>query len=157
MSEDVPEVADSPDVAPLETGPDEPVDTRINTPRGSFTTPPDPVGEALANAKRLIGENRADDAQYVLRDAIRKDPGSRELRLAMLEASCLAGDWRTGISQLLLLDDFTGGEEKYMFYAAVVYWESDKPEEARVLMTAALPKLARNPYVDHYATRVLGE
>lgn len=145
-----------PEAAPVK-GSEEPVEARISAPRGSFTSPTDPVAESLATARRLIEENRAADAQLVLRDALRRDPGVRELRLAMLEASCLAADWRTGMSQLLLIEPFRKGEEKYMFYGAVVYFESERLDEAKALMSTALPKLARNPYVDHYARLVAGE
>jgi hypothetical protein len=147
---------DKPAAAPVKAA-EGPVDARISSPRGSFTSPRDPVAEALAVAVRLIGEGRPADAQLVVRDAIRSNPESRELRLAMLEASCLASDWRTGMSQLLLIEPFRSGEEKYMFYGAVVYHESEKPDDARRLMTVALPKLARNSYVDHYARLVMGE
>lgn len=138
-------------------GPEEPVAARMSAPRGSFTKPADPVAEALRTSTRLIGEGRTADAQLVLRDAIRAAPGSRELRLAMLEASCLGRDWRTGVSQLLLIEPFSAGEEKYMFYGAVVYFESQRRDEATELMRSALPKLARSPFVDHYARLLLGE
>lgn len=155
-AEQTEEQPEKPAAAPVRAA-EGPVDARISSPRGSFTSPRDPVADALSVAVRLIGEGRPTDAQLVIRDAIRNNPSSRELRLAMLEASCLASDWRTGMSQLLLIEPFGRGEEKYMFYGAVVYHESQKPDEAKLLMAAALPKLARNAYVDHYARLVMGE
>lgn len=160
---EIPEEGEEPDVAPStpEAAPvraaEEPVEARIKAPRGSFTSPEDPVAEALATAKRLVGEGRAADAQLVLRDSLRRDPGVRELRLAMLEASCLAADWRTGMSQLLLIEPFRKSEEKYMFYGSVVYYESERPAAAKDLMSAALPRIARNPYVDHYVKLIMGD
>lgn len=130
-------------------------DTRAPVTQGSFTASADPIAKALTNAKKTLEAGDPSEAQRTIRDALRKTPGSRDLRLAMLEASCLARDWPTGISQLTLIEPFRNGEDRYRFYAAVVLFESGRSADAKPLMTEALPRLVRSEFVEHYAKLVL--
>jgi tetratricopeptide (TPR) repeat protein len=53
-----------------------------------------------------------------------------------------------------------GGESKraeLMFYAAVAYFELGRKDEAARILQRALPRLARDAYVDTYVTQILGE
>jgi hypothetical protein len=138
-------------------GPGDVVDERTEASRGSFTGAQDRVGATLSQAKKMMSANRPADAQRLLRDELVKTPGSRELRLAMIEASCLARDWRTGEAQVGLVEPFRKGEDRYRFYAAVVLFETGKVEPAKTLMAQAAPSLAPSPYVDHYVKVILGE
>lgn len=147
---------EAPPAAPV-AGPGDVADARNEASRGSFTGAQDRIGTALSQAKKLMSANRPVDAQRLLRDELQKTPGSRELRLAMIEASCLARDWRTGESQLGLVEPFRKGEDRYRFYAAVVLFESGKAEPAKTLMAQAAPSLAASPYVDYYVKAILGE
>lgn len=133
------------------------VDARTEASRGSFTGSQDRIGAALTSAKKLMSSGRPGDAQRLLRDELARTPGSRELRLAMLEASCLARDWRTGDAQIALVEPFRKGEDRYRFYAAVVLHETGKPEPAKTLMAECAPRLAPSPFVDFYVKAVLGQ
>ncbi|MBI2213551.1 MAG: hypothetical protein HYU52_07885 [Acidobacteria bacterium] len=147
---------DVPPGSPI-AGPGDVVEERTEASRGSFTGAQDRVGATLSQAKKLMSASRAAEAQRLLRDELVKTPGSRELRLALVEASCLARDWRTGESQISLVEPFRKGEDRYRFYAAVVLFETGKLEPARTLMAQAAPSLASSPYVDHYVKVILGE
>jgi len=133
------------------------VDARTEASRGSFTGTQDRIGATLTSAKKLMSSGRPADAQRLLRDELMKTPGSRELRLAMLEASCLARDWRTGDAQISLVEPFRKGEDRYRFYASVVLFETGKPEPAKTLMAECAPRLAPSPFVDYYVKAVLGD
>jgi len=133
------------------------VDARTEASRGSFTGTQDRIGATLTSAKKLMSSGRPADAQRLLRDELVKTPGSRELRLAMLEASCLARDWRTGDAQISLVEPFRKGEDRYRFYAAVVLFETGKPEPAKTPMDRCPTRLAPSPFVDYYVKAVLGE
>ena len=124
--------------------------------RGSFTGSQDRTEVALASAKKLMTGSQPVEAQKILAEELRKTPGSRDLRLAMLEASCLARDWRTGSAQISMVEPFRVAEDRYRFYAAVVHFESGRTEEAKPLMAEAAPRLASSPFVDHYVKVILG-
>ncbi len=132
------------------------------------TTTPEPAGPAataslarvttaLRHGQELIANGRYRDAEHHFYDAIVKDPGSRELRLALLEAATLARDWKTADSQIALVSPFADREARHLFYAAVTKWELDQRDEARELMRRAKPRLASSRYVDQYVRRILGE
>jgi protein involved in temperature-dependent protein secretion len=90
-----------------------------------------------------------------LLEALRSEPNNRELRLALLEASCLSGAWSRGTEQIPLVTPFTQQEALPMFYAAVVLYETGRAEEARGYMERALPRVS-GPFVDEYAKKILG-
>ncbi|MGK2855998.1 MAG: hypothetical protein ACSLFQ_02200 [Thermoanaerobaculia bacterium] len=147
--------AGAPAASPVE-GPADAMADRNAALLGSFTGSQDRTVVALTAAKKLMNENQPVEAQKVLRDELRRAPASRDLRIALLEASCLARDWRTGSAQLSLVEPFRDGEDRYRFYAAVVLFELGRADEAKPLMEAAAPKLARSPFVEHYVKAVLG-
>lgn len=147
---------DLPEATPV-TGPGDVVDARSEASRGSFTGTQDRIGMTLTNSKKLMAAGRAPDAQRLIRDELVKTPGSRELRLAMLEASCLARDWRTGDAQISLVEPFRRGEDRYRFYAAVVLFETGKPDPAKTLMAECASRLAPSPFVDYYVNAILGK
>ncbi len=105
----------------------------------------------------LVTSGKYRDAEHHFYDAIVKDPGSRELRLALLEAAALARDWKTAESQIPLVMPIADREARHLFYAAVVKWETGNREEARELMLRAKPRLAGSAYVDQYLKKVLSE
>ncbi|HVT03950.1 MAG TPA: hypothetical protein VHL58_11325 [Thermoanaerobaculia bacterium] len=121
--------------------------------RGSFTGP---AADTVSQSKQLISEGKAVAAQKMLYSAIKRNPNRRDLRLGFLEASSLASDWRSAAAQVPLLEPFRVGEEPYMFYAAVVLFETGKEDQAREYLNRALPKLASSPLVDRYSRRILG-
>ncbi len=115
------------------------------------------VTTALREGQQMIGNGRYRDAEQHFYDAIVKDPGSRELRLALLEAATLARDWKTADSQIPLVSPFADREARHLFYAAVTKWELDQRDAARELMRRAKPRLTSSRYVDQYVRRILGE
>jgi len=121
--------------------------------KGSFTSPNTDV---LTESKRLINDGKASQAERMIYSAIKRDPNRRDLRLGFLEASSLASDWRSASAQIPLLEPFRSGEEPYMFYAAVVLFETGKEGPARDYLNRALPRLASSPMVDRYSKRILG-
>jgi hypothetical protein len=137
--------------------PDDALDSRIKSGQGSFSGAADPVSDALARSKKLVRDGDPAEAARVIRDGLRKNPESRELRLAMIEAACLARDWRTAVAQIPVVDPFKAGEERYMFYASASLYEVGRKDEAKPLMKRALPKLMPSPFVDHYSKVVLAE
>lgn len=145
----------TPPATPVAGAPDV-LDTPARPATGSFTGTQDRVSAALMAAKKLTNANQPVDAQKVLRDELRRTPESRELRLALLEASCLARDWRTGASQISMVEPFRTTEDRYRFYAAVVLFETGRADEAKPIMAEAAPRLASSPFVDHYVKLILG-
>ena len=119
--------------------------------------PSDPARSqaALDESRRLILASRAGDAEKVLDEAIRNDPGNRELRLALLEAACLDRSYPTGAAQVALVKPFTPSEGPAMFYAAVVLYETGRVDEARAYLKQAMPSVS-GPLVDEYSKKILG-
>jgi hypothetical protein len=67
----------------------------------------------------------------------------------------MASNWNLGATQVAALKPFRESEPVYMFYAAVVLFETRRSTEARDLMQRALPRIIRSAYVDYYAKRIL--
>jgi len=111
---------------------------------------------ALAESRRLIKELRASEAARILLEALRSEPGNRELRMALLEAYCLSGAWSRGAEQVALVAPFADGEVLPMFYAAVVLYQTGRLQEARGYMERAAPRVS-GPLVDEYAKKILGQ
>jgi tetratricopeptide (TPR) repeat protein len=112
--------------------------------------------DALAGAKSMVRSGRFADAAKLLQPAVVTDPRNRDLRLALLEASSLARDWRTAALQVTAATPFKSGEEASMFYAATALFETGKKEEARQLLERAKPRLPSTPLVDYYNRLILG-
>ncbi|HKC25378.1 MAG TPA: hypothetical protein VKF32_11585 [Thermoanaerobaculia bacterium] len=110
----------------------------------------------IAAARKLAEEGKAPEAAEQLRGLVARAPRDRELRKALLEASCLSKDWKTGAEQVALIEPFRDGEEVFMFYAAVSLYQTGAADAAKVLMARARPKIGSNPFVDHYAKKILG-
>ncbi len=103
----------------------------------------------------MISAGRAADAQKALSEALTADPDNRELRLALLEAACLARAYSEGAAQVTLVTPFVESEAPSMFYAAVVLYETGKTDEARGYLRRAMPRVA-GPLVDEYSKKILG-
>ena len=80
---------------------------------------------------------------------------NRDLRRLLLEAACMAKDWKRVAAEATLLEPFRTGEEPSMFYAAVGYFETGRKDEAKPLMERARPGIAATPFVNYYAERIL--
>lgn len=135
----------SPTITPREV----PTATAIATPEAGFS-------EEVSMARRLVSEGHAQDAEKLLLAALRRGAPPRELRKGLLEAACLAKDWRVAVAQIPLVEPFGEGEEAWMFYAAVVEFETGAIEKSRTLMSRARPKIIPSPYVDFYLKKILG-
>jgi tetratricopeptide (TPR) repeat protein len=118
---------------------------------------PDPARSkaALDESRRLVLASRATDAEKLLNEAIKSDPGNRELRLALLEAACLDRSYPAGAAQVALVKPFAENEAPAMFYAAVVLYETGRVDEARAYMKQAMPRVS-GPLVDEYSRKILG-
>jgi hypothetical protein len=121
---------------------------------GPSATPP-PAKDMLAESRRLVLAGKAGDATKELTVAVKADPGNRDLRLALLEAACLARTYETGAAQVAILTPFGDSEAPSKFYAAVVLYETGKTVEARGYLTEAMPRVS-GPLVDEYSKKILG-
>jgi tetratricopeptide (TPR) repeat protein len=110
--------------------------------------------EALANSRRLVSEGKASEAEKALTEALRTDSGNRDLRLALLEATCLSRSYQKGAAQVALLAPFNEAEAAPMFYAAVVLYETGQGGEARGYFERALPRVS-GKLVDEYSKKIL--
>ncbi|MCA1734152.1 MAG: hypothetical protein LC732_11185, partial [Acidobacteria bacterium] len=113
------------------------------------------VEGALAASGVHLTARRYRQAEEVLYAAVRRDPSSRRLRLALLEAATLARDWPTGAAQVKLLEPIEDAEGRYLFYAGVVKYETGQLDEAKEYMRRARTRINSSRYVDDYMTRVL--
>jgi tetratricopeptide (TPR) repeat protein len=126
------------------------------TPTAVSTAPPTSTSAAtLAESKNLVTQGRYVENLRKLVAAVAADPKDRGLRKALIEGASLTKDWGTAVAQLDLLRPFVDGEEPFMFYGAVALYESGRAVEARELAEKALPRLARSPFVDYYARRIV--
>jgi tetratricopeptide (TPR) repeat protein len=117
---------------------------------------PQKVAQALATSKTYVANGRFVEAVDVLKPAVTADPNNRQVRLALLEAAMLSHDWRTALAQVNVTQPFAAGEEAAMFYAAATLYESGRPDEARVLIERARPRLNGTPMIDYYYDRIVG-
>ena len=111
--------------------------------------------QVLEESHRLISAGRAGTAVPLLNSALAADPGNRELRLALLEAACLARSYDVAIAQLPLSTPFSDSEASSMFYAAVVLFETGRNADARSYLQRALPRVT-GPLVDEYSKKIMG-
>ena len=119
------------------------------------TRAPRTRGDALAESRRLITAGKSAEAVRLLNDALRADPGNRELRLALLEAGCLSRSYGVAAEQLPLVTPFSDAEAAPMFYAAVVLYETGRDNEAKSYLERAAPRVS-GPLVDEYSRKILG-
>ena len=119
--------------------------------------PPSPPASSaiLVESKSLVTQGRYVENLRKLVAAVAASPTDRELRKALLEGASLTKDWGTAVGQLEPIRPFRDGEEPWMFYGAVALHESGRAAEARELAEKALPRLARSPFVDYYARRIV--
>jgi Tfp pilus assembly protein PilF len=110
--------------------------------------------EVLAESRGLVLSGKAGEAEKLLTEAVKADPGNRDLRLALLEATCLARSYQKGAAQVPLVLPFTDAEAAPMFYAAVVLYETGRGGEARDYFERALPRVS-GPLVDEYSKKIL--
>jgi len=142
-------------VAPSAASP--PATAAAAPPPATPAQPSEDVTQAtIAAALKTAEEGKAPEAEEQLRHLVEKSPKNRELRKALLEAACLSKDWKTAADQVPAIDPFLDGEEASMFYAAVSLYQTGAGDAAKVLMARARPKIGSNPFVDHYAKRILG-
>ena len=111
--------------------------------------------ETLAESRRLITTGNSAQAMRLLDDALRADPGNRELRIALLEAGCLSRSYGVAAAQLPLVTPFSDTEAAPMFYAAVVLYETGRDNEAKSYLEKAAPRVS-GPLVDEYSRKILG-
>ena len=123
--------------------------------RAGSAGPSPQAAAALAESRRLMDARKAGDAAKILLQALQSEPDNRELRVALLEACCLSGDWRRGAEQVAFVAPFSEREALPMFYAAVVLYQTGRTQEAREYMERARPRVS-GQFVDEYAQKILG-
>jgi len=111
--------------------------------------------ETLAESRRLITSGKSAEAVRLLNDALRADPGNRDMRLTLLEAGCLSRSYNVAAEQLPLVTPFSDTEAAPMFYAAVVLYETGRDNEAKSYLEKAAPRVS-GPLVDEYSRKILG-
>jgi tetratricopeptide (TPR) repeat protein len=112
--------------------------------------------QAMVEGRRLINASHAGEAERLLSQALAADPANRELRLSLLEASCLNRSYATSIAQVSAVSPFGEGESVSMFYAAVALYEVGRLSEARDLMKRADSRVS-GPLVDEYQKKIMGQ
>lgn len=112
--------------------------------------------QAIAEGRRLINASRAGEAERILSQALAADPSNRELRLTLLEASCLNRSYATSVAQVSAVSPFGEGESVSMFYAAVALYEVGRLSEARDLMRRADSRVS-GALVDEYQKKIMGQ
>lgn len=112
--------------------------------------------DALAEARRLVVAGKSQEAGRLLSEAIKQDPGNRDLRLALLEAACLSRAYPLGAAQIPLVTPFGESESPSIFYASVLLYETGKTEEARKYLERALPNVS-GQLVNEYSKKILGQ
>lgn len=115
------------------------------------------AADVIENARKLIRDAKYADAVKTLRPAVQAEPDNRQLRLALLEASVLARDWRTAASQVPVVTPLAAGEELYMFYASIALYETGRHDEAKLFMEKARSRMVPSPMVDYYVKAILGQ
>lgn len=125
-------------------------------PAGTAAAPAAKSTEVLAESRKLIAAGKAVEAERTLSAAVNSNPGDRDLRLALLEAACLARVYGVGAAQLPAVMPFADTEAVPMFYAAVVLYETGKPKEAKDYLKRAAPGVS-GPLVDEYSKKILGQ
>ena len=123
--------------------------------RSAIAGPGSRAAAALSESRRLMDALKAPEAAKILLEALRSDPDNRELRVALLEACCLSGDWRRGAEQVAFVAPFSEREALPMFYAAVVLYQTGKIQEARGYMERVRPRVS-GPLAEEYARKILG-
>lgn len=141
------------------------VPTAVAVPMAGATPAPTPApspvpapgaAELLASARKLISEGKSSDARKQLVAALPVHGRNRDVRKALLEASCLSREWKLAVEQIPLVEPFGEGEEPLAFYASVAKFETGDLEAARVLLGRVRSRLASSSYVDYYVKRILG-
>ena len=122
--------------------------------RNSSARPPD-AEKVLEESRRLVAASRAGDAVPLLTEALKSDPGNRDLRLALLEAACLSRSYGLAVEQVPMSAPFSDREAPALFYAAVALYETGRGSEARNFLQRALPRVS-GPLVEEYSTKILG-
>jgi len=115
------------------------------------------TADLLDLTHNLVHEGKFEDAYRRLHTAVDADPGSRPLRLALLEAAVLSKEWKTAVAQVAKVSPLAAGEEIYMFYSSVALYENGQKDEARPLMERARNRMAPSPMVNYYVKTILGE
>lgn len=110
---------------------------------------------ALVEGRRLVQGAKSAEAVRLLTDALKADPGNRDLRLALLEAATLSRSYTVAANQLPMVIPLSDNEPTAMFYAAVTLFETGKTDEARAYLQRAMPKVS-GPLADEYARKILG-
>ena len=113
-------------------------------------------GETLAESRRLISALKAADAERILTEALKADPGNRDLRLALLEAACLSRSYPKAVAQVPLVAPLTDTETLSMFYAAVALYETGRKDEARDYFERSKSKVS-GQLADEYSKKILGQ
>jgi len=116
----------------------------------------EPTPAAIAAVLKTAEEGKAAEAAEQLRGWAARFPKSRDVRKALLEAACLAKEWKVAADQVARVEPFQDGEEASMFYAAVSLYQTGSADAAKGLMARARPKIGTNPFVEHYAKKILG-
>ena len=127
-------------------------------PAGPTAVPSPPVptsAEVLSRSRRLVAEGKAGEAEKLLTAALKADPGNRDLRLSLLEASCLARSYQTTVAQLPMVAPLTDAEGTSLFYVAVALYEVGRKDEAVAYMKRVGGKVSGS-LVDEYSRKILG-
>jgi hypothetical protein len=111
----------------------------------------------LAQDHALVLAGNPAKAEKDLQKRIGKDPGRRELRLALLEAACLAKHWSVASKEMAVLVPFTDSEVSYTFYAAVISYETGRLEDARIYLARSAPRIVETPYTRYYSEKIEGK
>ncbi|MGH9364907.1 MAG: hypothetical protein ACRD1B_06535, partial [Thermoanaerobaculia bacterium] len=140
--------------SPKDSAGQKPAAASKNAPGAAERSSPS-AADILAESRRLLKAGQKGEAVKLVVEALKSEPARRDLRLVLLEAACLSGDWKTGAVQVPLVSPLREREGPSMFYAAVVLYESGHRGEARLYMQEAKSRIQSTPYVDDYEKKIL--
>ena len=115
---------------------------------------PAPPTDDLAEPRRLVAAGDPSGAEKPLKRLVKKDPKRREAHLALLEAACLAKDWKIAARELAASVPFSETEAPYTFYASVVSYETGKIDDARQYLARSKGRINESAYTRFYEERI---
>lgn len=115
--------------------------------------------QALERARALLGGARTvgdlEEALELVRGVAEADPADAEAQILAGEIAYRASRWEDTVRYLERAGELEDARPEILFFLAVALYETGREERARVALEAALPALARTPFVNRYVDKIL--
>lgn len=114
---------------------------------------------ALERARGLLEQARTvedlEEALGLARRAAEADANDLEAQILAGEIAYRASRWEDAVQYLERAGELENARPEILFFLAVALYETGREERARVALEAALPDLARTPFVNRYVEKIL--